>query len=122
MFLSFLSLLLPVLTVVQRTRNAAVPDSAVGVMQSVLTERSSEHVQQGLTGADASVSALRLDTALSDSYETSADNSVPDQCADGLLMLVTVVAQQSTSVDREKSVFGLDDSVARTLRWWPEDE
>ncbi|MBV0922667.1 YihY/virulence factor BrkB family protein [Halomicroarcula limicola] len=34
----------------------------------------------------------------------------------------TVVAPQTATVDRENSVFGLDGSVALTLRWWPEDD
>jgi hypothetical protein len=28
----------------------------------------------------------------------------------------------AVSVDRESSVFGLDDSVALTLRWWPDED
>ena len=103
-FLSILPLLLLVLTVVQRTQNLAIRDSVVGIMEAVLTEQSSQLIQQGLTDADASVSllglaflvwgALRifrgLDTAFSDIYETSANNSFADQLGDGLLMLVTV--------------------------------
>lgn len=103
-FLSILPLLLLVLTLVQRTENLAIRDSVVGIMEAVLTEQSSQLIQQGLTDADASVSllglaflvwgALRifrgLDTAFSDIYETAANNSFLDQLGDGLLMLVTV--------------------------------
>ncbi|GGN90261.1 MULTISPECIES: YhjD/YihY/BrkB family envelope integrity protein [Haloarcula] len=103
-FLSILPLLLLVLTLVQRTQNVAVRDSVVGIMQAVLTEQSSELIQQGLTEADASASllgiaflvwgALRifrgLDTAFSDIYETSSENTFADQLLDGLLLLATV--------------------------------
>ncbi|MDS0258846.1 YihY/virulence factor BrkB family protein [Haloarcula sp. S1CR25-12] len=103
-FLSILPLLLLVLTVLQRTRNDAVRESVVGIIESVLTEQAGVLIQQGLTDADASVSllgavflvwgALRifrgLDTAFSDIYETGANNSFADQLGDGLLMLVTV--------------------------------
>jgi membrane protein len=103
-FLSILPLVLLVLTVVQRTQNVAIRDSVLAIMQSILTEESSQLIQQGLSDADASVSilglaflvwgALRifrgLDTAFSDIYETSANNSFADQIGDGLLMLVTV--------------------------------
>lgn len=103
-FLSILPLLLLMLTVVQRTENLAIRESIVGIMQAVLTEQSSLLIQQGLTDADTSVSllglaflvwgALRifrgLDTAFSDIYETSANNSFLDQLGDGLLILGTV--------------------------------
>lgn len=103
-FLSILPLILLVLTVVQRTQNVPIRDSVVGVVTSVLTEESSQLIQQGLTEADASVSVLGLavlvwgalrifrglDTAFSDIYETSASNTFVDQLGDGLLMLVTV--------------------------------
>ncbi|MBX0303308.1 YhjD/YihY/BrkB family envelope integrity protein [Haloarcula salinisoli] len=103
-FLSILPLLLLVLTVLQRTENAAIRDSVVGILESVLTEQASVLIQQGLSDADASVSllglvflvwgALRifrgLDTAFSDIYETSEHNTFADQLADGSLMLVTV--------------------------------
>jgi len=103
-FLSILPLVLLVLTIVQRTQNVAMQDSVVAIVQSVLTEESSQLIQQGLTEADASVSVLGLaflvwgalrifrglDTAFSDIYETGANNSFGDQLADGLLMLVTV--------------------------------
>lgn len=35
---------------------------------------------------------------------------------------VTLAVPQSVTVDRENGVFGLDDSVALTLRWWLDDE
>ncbi|MDS0284210.1 YihY/virulence factor BrkB family protein [Haloarcula onubensis] len=103
-FLSILPLLLLVLTVLQRTENVAVRDSVVGIIESVLTEQASALIQQGLSDADASVSllglvflvwgALRifrgLDTAFSDIYETSEQNTFADQLGDGLVMLVTV--------------------------------
>ncbi|MBX0323572.1 YihY/virulence factor BrkB family protein [Halomicroarcula sp. F13] len=103
-FLSILPLLLLVLTLVQRTQNVVLRDSVVGIMRAVLTEQSSELIQQGLTEADASVSllglaflvwgALRifrgLDTAFSDIYETSSENTFGDQLLDGLLLLATV--------------------------------
>jgi len=103
-FLSILPLLLLVLILVERTQNLAVQESVVGIMEAVLTPQSSQLIQQGLSDADASVSllgvgflvwgALRifrgLDTAFSDIYETSANNSFADQLGDGLLMLVTV--------------------------------
>ena len=102
-FISILPLILLVLTIVQRTQSVAIEDSVVGIMEAVLTEQSSQLIQQGLTNADASVSvlgigflvwgALRifrgLDTAFSDIYETGANNSFADQIGDGLLMLVT---------------------------------
>jgi membrane protein len=103
-FLSILPLILLVLTVLQRTQSVVVRDSVLAIMEAILTEESSQLIQQGLTNADASVSilglvflvwgALRifrgLDTAFSDIYETSAQNSFADQLGDGLLMLITV--------------------------------
>ena len=35
---------------------------------------------------------------------------------------VTVAAPGTAHVDRESSVFGLDDAVGLTLRWWPDEE
>ena len=35
---------------------------------------------------------------------------------------VTLAVPQSVTVDRESGVFGLDDSVALTLRWWLDEE
>lgn len=35
---------------------------------------------------------------------------------------VTLTVPQSATVDRESSVFGLDDSVALTLRWWLDEK
>ncbi|WP_440989612.1 YhjD/YihY/BrkB family envelope integrity protein [Haloarchaeobius baliensis] len=103
-FISILPLLLLVLTVVQQLQNVALEDSVVSVMQAVLTEQSSDLIQQGLADADASVSLLGvaflvwgtlrifrgLDTAFSDIYETEHENTFADQLGDGLLLLVTV--------------------------------
>jgi len=103
-FLSILPLLLLVFAVVNQTRNAALGDSAVRLMQAVLTEDASAVIQQGLAESDASVSllgvvflvwgALRifrgLDTAFSDIYETGRENTFADQLGDGLLLLVTL--------------------------------
>jgi len=103
-FLSLLPLLLLVFAIVQQTRNVALGESIVAIMQAVLTEQASEVIQQGLSEADASVSvlgavflvwgALRifrgLDTAFSDIYETARENTFADQIRDGLVLLVTV--------------------------------
>ncbi|MEF8974305.1 MAG: YhjD/YihY/BrkB family envelope integrity protein [Haloarcula sp.] len=103
-FLSILPLLLLVLTFVQRTENAPLQASIVGIMEAVLTAQASGVIQQGLTEADASVSVLGvgfllwgslrifrgLDTAFSDIYETGASNTFLDQLGDGLVLLVTV--------------------------------
>ncbi|MEF8757393.1 MAG: YihY/virulence factor BrkB family protein [Halobacteriales archaeon] len=103
-FLSILPLLLLVFAVVNQTQNVALGDSAVRLMQAVLTEDASAVIQQGLAESDASVSllgvvflvwgALRifrgLDTAFSDIYETGRENTFADQLGDGLLLLVTV--------------------------------
>lgn len=103
-FISILPLLLLVLTLVQQLQNVALEDSVVSVMQAVLTEQSSDIIQQGLADADASVSLLGvaflvwgtlrifrgLDTAFSDIYETERENTFADQIGDGLLLLVTV--------------------------------
>jgi len=103
-FLSILPLLLLVLTFVQRTENAPLRASIVGLMEAVLTAQASGIIQQGLTEADASVSLLGvgfllwgslrifrgLDTAFSDIYETGASNTFLDQLGDGLVLLVTV--------------------------------
>jgi membrane protein len=35
---------------------------------------------------------------------------------------VAVVRPQTSSIDRSSTVFGLDDSVGLTLRWWPDGE
>lgn len=103
-FISILPLMLLVLTLVQRTENAALQDSIVGVMQAALTAEASALIQQGLSEADASVSllgaaflvwgAMRIfrgvDTAFSDIYETESANTFGDQVGDGLVLLVTV--------------------------------
>jgi membrane protein len=103
-FISILPLLLLVLAVVQQLENVALEASVVSVMQAVLTEQSSDIIQQGLADADASVSLLGvaflvwgtlrifrgLDTAFSDIYETERENTFADQLGDGLLLLVTV--------------------------------
>jgi membrane protein len=103
-FISILPLLLLVLTLVQQLQNVALEASVVSVMQAVLTEQSSDLIQQGLADADASVSLLGvaflvwgtlrifrgLDTAFSDIYETERENTFADQIGDGLLLLVTV--------------------------------
>ncbi|WP_435074556.1 YihY/virulence factor BrkB family protein [Halorubrum sp. HHNYT27] len=103
-FISILPLMLLVLTLVQRTQNAALRDSIVGVMQAALTAEASALIQQGLSEADASVSllgaafliwgAMRIfrgvDTAFSDIYETETENTLTDQLSDGLILLVTV--------------------------------
>nr|WP_268812811.1 hypothetical protein [Haloarcula mannanilytica] len=34
----------------------------------------------------------------------------------------TVDCPETAVVDRSSDVFGLDQSVALTLRWWPEEE
>ena len=103
-FLSMLPLLLLLFAIVERTRNVALGEAVVGIVQGILTEEAGEVIQQGLAEADASVSvlgavflvwgALRifrgLDTAFSDIYETSGENTFTDQLRDGLLLLVTV--------------------------------
>jgi len=103
-FLSILPLLLLLLTVLERAPSAAIRDSVVGLVASVLTEQASVLIQQGIRDADTSVSvlgavflvwgALRifrgLDTAFSEIYETSAKNTVLDQLVDGLVILLTV--------------------------------
>jgi membrane protein len=130
-FLSILPLVLLVLTVVERTQNVAVRDSVLGIMQAVLTEESSQLLQQGVTDADASVSllglaflvwgALRifrgLDTAFSDIYETGANNSFGDQLADGLLMLLTVaLALVGVSLVANVVSVAVDGVAGRLLR------
>lgn len=103
-FVSILPLLLLVLAVVRRTRNVALRDSILGIMEAVLTRQASELLQRGLTDADASVSVLGLvflvwgalrifsglDTAFSDIYETEGANTFLDQIGDGVLLLGTV--------------------------------
>jgi len=69
-FLSILPLLLLVLTFVQRTENAPLRASVVGIMEAVLTAQASGIIQQGLTEADASVSALGVGFLLWGRYES----------------------------------------------------
>lgn len=103
-FISILPLLLLLLTVVERTQNIGLRTSILAIMEAVLTEQASLVLQEGLDGADTSLSilgvvflvwgALRifrgLDTAFSDIYETERANTFLDQIRDGLVLLVTV--------------------------------
>jgi membrane protein len=78
-FLSILPLVLLVLTVVQRTQNVAIRDSVLAIMQSILTEESSQLLQQGLSDADASVSVLGLAFLVWGRCESSADSTRPSR-------------------------------------------
>jgi len=103
-FLSILPLLLLLLAALERTESVALRDSIVAVLQVVLTPQAGAVIQQGLAGADSSVSLLGagvlvwgamrifrgLDTAFSDIYETERANTFLDQLGDALLILVTV--------------------------------
>jgi len=57
-FLSILPLLLLLFAIVERTRNVALGEAVVGIVQGILTEEAGEVIQQGLAEADASVSVL----------------------------------------------------------------
>ncbi|WP_276272238.1 YhjD/YihY/BrkB family envelope integrity protein [Haloarcula litorea] len=98
------------------------------VVNAVLSNRSEDVSIQPVVGdaADATRERAAVDrTALLSDLDALADRL--DRNGDDLRVsvgddAVDLVAPQSVTVDRETGVFGLDDSVSLTLRWWPDEE
>jgi membrane protein len=105
-FVSILPLLLLVLAVVSSLGSPGLEERVIALARGVLTEGASDvlvaelRVASASTGASAFGLALLvwgtlrifrgLDTAFSDVYESEAANTLPDQVADGLLVMLTV--------------------------------
>ena len=94
------------------------------VLNAVLSNRSNDvdiepvigGVQQRGTPGSGGLSRERVLTDL-DAVETAlAEADEMTVTVDGVT--VTLEAPQAVSVERDSGVFGLDDSVALTLRWW----
>jgi membrane protein len=105
-FVSLLPLFLLVLAVLSTVGSPALEERVIALVADVLTQGASDVLVAELRAASASTGVsllggalllwgtLRifrgLDTAFSEVYESEAANTLPDQIADGLLVLVAV--------------------------------